>query len=44
MSFISDYKEDVKSFLEHDPAASSAFQVVMLYPGFKALRNHRKAN
>ena len=44
MSFFSDYKEDVKSFLEHDPAASSAFEVVMLYPGFKALRNHRKAN
>ncbi|MBE6742037.1 MAG: serine O-acetyltransferase [Ruminococcaceae bacterium] len=44
MSYFSDYKEDVKSFLEHDPAASSAFEVIMLYPGFKALRNHRKAN
>ena len=44
MSYFSDYKEDVKSFLDHDPAANSAFEVVMLYPGFKALRNHRKAN
>ena len=44
MSYFSDYKEDVKSFLEHDPAASSAFEVILLYPGFKALRNHRKAN
>ena len=44
MSYFSDYKEDVKSFLEHDPAASSAFEVITLYPGFKALRNHRKAN
>jgi serine O-acetyltransferase len=44
MSWYSDYKEDIKSFLEHDPAASSAVQVVLLYPGFKALRNHRKAN
>ena len=44
MSWYSDYKEDIQSFLEHDPAASSAVQVVLLYPGFKALRNHRKAN
>ena len=44
MSWYSDYKEDIKSFLEHDPAASSAVQVVLIYPGFKALRNHRKAN
>ena len=44
MSYFTDYREDVKSFLAHDPAASSAFEVVMLYPGFKALRNHRKAN
>ncbi len=44
MSYFSDYREDVKSFLEHDPAASSAFEVIALYPGFKALRNHRKAN
>ena len=44
MSYFSDYKEDVKSFFEHDPAASSTLEIVLLYPGFKALRNHRKAN
>jgi serine O-acetyltransferase len=44
MSYFSDYKEDVKSFLDHDPAASSALEIILLYPGFKALRNHRKAN
>ena len=44
MSYFSDLREDVKSFLEHDPAASNAFEVITLYPGYKALRNHRKAN
>lgn len=37
------YKEDVKSFMDHDPAARSALEIVLLYPGFKALRSHRKA-
>ena len=44
MSYFSDYKEDVKSFFEHDPAAANALEIILLYPGFKALRNHRKAN
>lgn len=44
MSYFSDYKEDVKSFIEHDPAASNALEIILLYPGFKALRSHRKAN
>lgn len=38
------FKEDVKSFLEHDPAARSPIEIVLLYPGFKALRSHKKAN
>ena len=40
----SSFKEDVKSFLEHDPAARSPIEIVLLYPGFKALRSHKKAN
>ena len=44
MSYFSDYKEDIKSFLDHDPAADSAIEIILLYPGFKALRSHRKAN
>ena len=44
MSYFSDYKEDVKSFIEHDPAASNPLEIVLLYPGFKALRSHRRAN
>lgn len=38
------FKEDVKSFMEHDPAARSPIEIVLLYPGFKALRSHKKAN
>ncbi len=37
-------KEDIKSFMNHDPAARSPIEIVLLYPGFKALRSHRKAN
>ncbi|MDD6727918.1 MAG: serine O-acetyltransferase [Eubacteriales bacterium] len=37
------YKEDIKSFMDHDPAARSPIEIVLLYPGFKALRSHKKA-
>lgn len=43
MSWLKDLKEDVQSFLDHDPAAHSALEIILLYPGFKALRRHRKA-
>lgn len=39
-----DFRESVQSFMDHDPAARSPFEIVLLYPGFKALRNHKKAN
>ena len=38
------YKEDIKSFMEHDPAARSPIEIALLYPGFKALRSHKKAH
>ncbi|MGN0523576.1 MAG: serine O-acetyltransferase [Eubacterium sp.] len=38
------YKEDIKSFIDHDPAAHNPLEIVLLYPGFKALRSHRRAN
>ncbi len=41
---FNDYKESIKSFMEHDPAARSPIEIVLLYPGFKALRAHKKAN
>ena len=44
ISFFSDYKEDVRSFIEHDPATNNPLEVVLLYPGFKALRSHRRAH
>ena len=44
ISYFSDYKEDVKSFIEHDPATNNPLEVVLLYPGFKALRSHRRAH
>ncbi|MDR0249675.1 MAG: serine O-acetyltransferase [Oscillospiraceae bacterium] len=37
-------KEDIAAYLERDPAAKSAWEVFFLYPGFKALRAHRKAH
>lgn len=38
-----DFRESVKSFMDHDPAARSPIEIVLLYPGFKALRSHKKA-
>ena len=38
-----DYKESVKSFMEHDPAARNPIEIILLYPGFKALQSHKKA-
>lgn len=38
------YKEDIKSFMDHDPAARSGIEIALLYPGFKALRSHKKAH
>lgn len=43
ISWISEYKESVRAFMEHDPAARSPLEIVLLYPGFKALRSHKKA-
>lgn len=37
-------KEDIACIMDRDPAAKSAVEVYFLYPGFKAIRNHRKAN
>jgi serine O-acetyltransferase len=41
---FNDYKESIKSFMDHDPAARSPLEIILLYPGFKALRAHKKAN
>ena len=38
------YKEDIQSFIDHDPATENPFEIIFLYPGFKALRSHKKAH
>ena len=43
ISWFSEYKESINAFIEHDPAAHSALEIVLLYPGFKALRSHKRA-
>ena len=37
-------KEDIAAIKERDPAATSTIQILLLYPGFKAIRMHRRAN
>lgn len=37
-------KEDILTVKERDPAASSALEILFLYPGLKAIRMHRRAN
>lgn len=41
---LKEYKKDIKSFIDHDPAAHNPLEIILLYPGFKALRSHKKAN
>lgn len=37
-------KEDIAAVKERDPAATSTVQILLLYPGLKAIRMHRRAN
>lgn len=37
-------KEDVAAIKERDPAARSTLEILLLYPGLKAIRMHRRAN
>lgn len=37
-------KEDIKCVLERDPAARNAFEVMICYSGYQAVRAHRRAN
>ena len=37
-------KEDIKAIKDRDPAARSSLEIMLLYPGYKAVRMHRKAN
>jgi serine O-acetyltransferase len=37
-------REDVAAVRERDPAARSALEILLLYPGLKAVRMHRRAH
>ena len=42
---VSSYRKDlIQAIMERDPAARSAVEVRLLYPGYKALMSHRRAN
>lgn len=41
---FTELKEDINAFLERDPAARSTFEIMFLYPGFKAIRMYRRAH
>ncbi|TAN44088.1 MAG: cysteine--tRNA ligase [Nitrospirae bacterium] len=44
MGFLSDIKRDFRAVFERDPAARSAFEVALTYPGFHATAAHRIAH
>lgn len=37
-------KEDIRAVKERDPAARSALEILLLYPGMRAIRMHRRAH
>ena len=37
-------RETIQAYKERDPAARSALEILLLYPGVKAVRSHRWAN
>ena len=39
-----DLKETIDAYLARDPAAQSALELLLLYPGVKAVQSHRRAH
>ena len=37
-------KSDLQAVLKRDPAAKSLWEIILCYPGFRAVRMHRRAN
>ena len=44
MSLITSIRRDIKAAFEHDPAATSILEVLLVYPGFHAREFHRLAH
>ncbi|MBS6474424.1 MAG: serine O-acetyltransferase [Clostridiales bacterium] len=38
------WKTDIQAVLDRDPAARSKWEVIFCYPGFRAVRRHRRAH
>ena len=41
---FNDLREMIQAYKERDPAARSSLEVLLLYPGLKAVRSHRRAH
>ena len=41
---LEQWKEDINAVMERDPAAKSRLEVLLCYPGLKAIRAHRRAH
>lgn len=41
---FSELRETIGAYMARDPAATSALEVYLLYPGIKAVRSHRRAH
>ena len=37
-------RETIQAYKERDPAARSSLEILLLYPGVRAMRSHRRAN
>ncbi len=44
MNYFRLLKEDIQCVKDRDPAATSALEILLLYPGLKAVRSHRRAH
>lgn len=44
MNYFRLLKEDIQCIKDRDPAATSALEILLLYPGIKAVRSHRRAH
>lgn len=44
MNYFRLLQEDIKCVKDRDPAATSMLEILLLYPGLKAVRSHRKAH
>lgn len=44
MNYFRLLKEDIQCVKDRDPAATSAIEILLLYPGLKAVRSHRIAH